>query len=323
MKLFIKLLISAVLIGLLIWYMGGISEIVMVIGGANPIFFVFAFIIITLDRALMVYKWKLLLRSRDQHLPFFSGIKIYCSAMIWGSFLPTTIGADAIRAYLTKRLGLNGHEVVASIIVERMVGFVASLLLGLIGLFILASSTKLDDKFDPIWYSGGILLLLAVVLFSASFSRALFDNFYNRLPGFLRDGKIVARLKPLHKTYLSFGADRRSMIQFFNLTFLEQFFSIFYNWAIALTLNIDVGLIFIAGVIPVTMLISRLPISVDGIGVYEGIFVLLMALGGLSVAESLSIALVGRIVQLLSWSPWWLSYVSETGARPPGMRASN
>lgn len=318
MKLFIKLLISAGLIGLIIWYMGGIAELVTIVKGANPAFFILAFFIITFDRALMMYKWKLLLKSRNQQIPFFHGLKIYCSAMIWGLFLPTTVGADAIRAYITTKSGLNGHEVIASIVVERMVGFIASLIMGLIGLYILSSSAQFDDKFDSIWYAGSIVLLAGIILFAISFSQSFFDIFYGSLPDRWHEIKIVSRLKGLHETYISYKANRRSVFLFFNLTLFEQLFTIVFGWVIALALNVDVDLIFIAGVMPVTILITRLPISFDGIGVFEGIFVILMALGGIGAAEAISIALVGRVVQILSWMPWWLTYTIQSGhARPP------
>src|SRR5690606_37523882 len=96
------------------------------------------------------------------------------------------------------------------------------------------------------------------------------------------------------------------------------------SWLIAAALHVDVPLWFMAGVVPLSMLIARLPIALDGLGVYEGVFVLLMGLGGVSAAEALSIALVGRLIQTLAWPPWWFLYSigNNNGMRPPKEVAS-
>ena len=59
---------------------------------------------------------------------------------------------------MTCRNGLDSSNVVASIVVERMIGFISALLLGLIGLFILDQTGQLDPRFQPVWWMGGMML---------------------------------------------------------------------------------------------------------------------------------------------------------------------
>ena len=82
----------------------------------------------------MTFKWTLLLRAQGYRLPLFQGVMIYCTSMVWGLALPTTVGADAIRAVMVTKRGFNGTDVVTSIVIERMVGFVLALALGLVSL---------------------------------------------------------------------------------------------------------------------------------------------------------------------------------------------
>jgi uncharacterized membrane protein YbhN (UPF0104 family) len=70
--------------------------------------------------------------------------------------------------------------------------------------------------------------------------------------------------------------------------------------------------------VPLALLSSRLPLSFDGIGVYEGIFVSVMSLAGVEPAAALAIALAGRAFQTLAWLPWWGAHVLQAGsAKPP------
>jgi len=131
----------------------------------------------------------------------------------------------------------------------------------------------------------------------------------------------MRRLHQFHSTYIAYKNDKKNMVIFFILTFIEQFMPIFDCWLIARGLGIDVGIAYIAGAVPLAMLISRLPISLDGIGVFEGVFILLMAFAGVTASEAVAISLAGRILQTASWLPWWMAYVGSTGEiRPPRSR---
>jgi uncharacterized protein (TIRG00374 family) len=205
-----------------------------------------------------------------------------------------------------------------------MIGFIASLLVGLVGFLILSSSVHLDDKFDPIWYTGGLVLTIAVILFAASLSARFFDSAISYIPDRWREARFMKRLKRLHGTYISYCTDKRLIFLFFMLTLAEQLVSILFAWTIALSLSVDVGLLFVAAVLPVSILIGRLPISFDGIGIFEGIFVILMALGGVSAAEALSIALLGRIIQISALTPWWLAHSIQAGSvKPPRLDSAS
>ena len=102
------------------------------------------------------------------------------------------------------------------------------------------------------------------------------------------------------------------------LTLLEQGTSIVFAWVIALGLHLKVSLLLMAGIMPVSMLVMRLPISFNGIGVFEGAFIFLMSFAGVGAPEAVSIAVIGRLIEPLVWVPWWIRYTLEAKSlRPP------
>jgi glycosyltransferase 2 family protein len=318
MKFLPRLAISCTLVAFIIWYLEGLEDIIALISQADPRYLLAGTLVITLDRVLMAYKWALLLHSRGLQLPLMRGTQIYCASMIWGLFLPSTVGSDAIRAFMTCRGGLDSNNVVASIVVERMIGFISALLLGLIGLFILDQTGDVDPRFQPVWWIGGIMLGGAILIFGISLSHSLFDLIYEKTLRHLLRNQMVVRLQKLHKTYVDYNTNKKILTKFFGLTFGEQLQVVLINWLIARALGIDVGLLFMAGVLPLTLLISRLPVSINGLGVFEGVFILLMSFGGISAAEAISIAVTGRLLETVSFLPWWLAYVIDDGTiRPP------
>jgi glycosyltransferase 2 family protein len=313
LKLSLKLAFTAVIITAIVWQLGDPRELGRLLVDIDPVYVLLLLAVTTLDRALMTYKWRLLLRSRDQHLRFFHGLRIYCAAMMWGMFLPATVGADAIRAISTSRSGLDTDEVVASIVIERMVGFIASLVLGLLSLLLLFLLDSLHARFKPLWWFGGLALLMATFAFATSFSQTSFDFIYDRLLQRFASTRIMQRLRQAHLTYLAYRDKKRSLAIFLGLTVTQQLWSTLNLWLVACALGIEVSLLYIFGAVPLVFLLSRLPISIAGLGVFEGGFILLMSLAGLTTAESLGIVLVGRIVEIASWLPWWLAHVIGYG----------
>ena len=86
---------------------------------------------------------------------------------------------------------------------------------------------------------------------------------------------------------------------------------------VAVALRVEFNPLFIFAAVPLAILVSRLPISLDGIGVYEGIFVAIMALGGVKPADALAVSLAARAFQIIVWLPWWLMLAARIGVRPP------
>src|SRR5688572_23879940 len=120
-KLPFSIALSIACIALLFRYVVDVRDVGRAFRDVDLRYLRLAAAIITAERALMTYKWILLLRAQGHRLPWLEGMKIYCSAMLWGSLLPTTVGADAVRAVLVMRRGIGGADVTASIIVERMI----------------------------------------------------------------------------------------------------------------------------------------------------------------------------------------------------------
>jgi glycosyltransferase 2 family protein len=322
MRLPLKLAITVILVAAIVWQLGDLRKVGQLLVRIDPAYMLVIFAVYTLDRALMTHKWGLLLRSRGQQLPFFHGLRIYCASMVWGMFLPATVGSDAIRAFSTSRSGLDVDEVVASIFIERMIGFITALLLGLFGLALLFLAGGLEAHFRPLWWLGSVVLLVTTLAFATSFSHTAFDFLHGCLLQSLAGVRIIRRLRRFHQAYLAYRGEKRSLAAFFGLTVVQQLTPILPLWLVARALEIEASLLYIAGAVPLTFLISRIPVSIAGLGVFEGVFMLLMSLVGLTAAESIAIALTGRILEMASWLPWWLAHVIGYGElRPPPMAA--
>lgn len=318
MKFWLRIGLSIALVVLLFTYVVDAREVVRILQRFDARYLILAILVVTIDRVLMTFKWTLLLRAQGYRLPLWQGVTIYCTSMVWGLALPTTVGADAIRAVMVTKRGFNGTDVVTSIVIERMVGFVLALALGLVSLLILRSSGVLDAKFDRALYIGIAMLAGVTALLIAALNESLVAKVLARLPAALRESKILHYLRRFAGAYRSLGGAHRTIAQFSGLTVLEQVFSVIFPWTLAKGLGVPVDLLLLLGVLPLSTLISRLPISFDGLGVFEAVFVGLLVLAGIDAEAALAIAISGRIIQLFAFLPWWFAHVAQSGAvRPP------
>lgn len=318
MKLWLRAALSIALVVLLFTYVVDAREVLRILQRFDTTYLLLAVLVVTLDRVLMTFKWTLLLRAQGYRLPLFQGVTIYCTSMVWGLALPTTVGADAIRAVMTTKRGFNATDVVTSIVIERMVGFVLALALGLVSLAILRSLGVLDARFDRALYLGVLMLIGVTALLVAALNEKLVSNVVARMPRAIRDSKVMHYLMRFAVAYRSLGGRRSTIAQFSALTVLEQVFSVAFPWMLALGLGVKVDLLLMLGVLPISTLISRLPISFDGLGVFEVVFVGLLVLAGIDAEAALAIAISGRVIQLLAFLPWWFVHVAQTGGmRPP------
>lgn len=315
MKRTLSILVSIGLLAFFIHKAGGLGHLVRQMSELSLGAIVVVLLLNTLNRALMTYKWLRLLAYRDCHMRLVRGIQIYCASTIWGLFLPATVGADTVRATCTVREGISARETIASIAIERLVGALATPLLAVAGLLLIQLSGNFDPRLEPIWWVSLGVIAASLALLVVTFQEGFYQFLHHRLMGRFQRFKVFELLEKSHESFRTYRAAPGVLSKFFLLTLIENSFPTVVTWVIALGLGLSVPFIIVAAAVPLAYLVARVPFSIGGIGVYESVFVLVMAAGGVPVNESLAIAVLARLLGILAWVPWWLAYVLE-GGRP-------
>src|SRR4029453_2319476 len=112
--------------------------------------------LVACDRAVMIWRWVLLLRSSGSPVTAGVATRIFLVSSFLGSFLPAGVGGDAARAYQLMRHTSRGGEAVASVAIDRYLGTVALMLLGVAGA---ASSAGLVPPAQRQWLVAAALLI--------------------------------------------------------------------------------------------------------------------------------------------------------------------
>lgn len=318
MKNWLRISITILACALLLIYVVDVGGVWRTLSRCDPIWALVALGVFTLDRVLMSYKWGLLLAIRGYRVTLKERLMVYCSSMMWGLALPSTVGADGIRILLVRRFGVRVDDALATILVERGLGFISALLMAVMSLLLLRFLVPDAAEYDIPLLIGIVSLLVAIGVLLLSFSSKAITSILRLLPQRAAQSSAARLLSRLHEAYRSLALDRRRLTLFFVLTVAEQLLMAVCYGLIALALQLTFNLVFLLAAVPLSILIARLPISIDGLGVYEGIFIGVMSLGGVHPDDSLALSLAARVFQIVVWLPWWLMLVARTGAlRPP------
>jgi glycosyltransferase 2 family protein len=301
--------VSIGLILLLAWIVD-VNRLITVLSSADVWLFALASLMAFADRAMMIGKWYPLLKAQGVGIPFARAARVYLAASFASIFLPTSVGADVLRT-----VALGGRrvtlEVGASIVVERMLGLAASVIL-CISVLSLALSQAPPLAFLLPWVVGlGIAAVGASFLMLRPPRWRWMERYRERR--WFQLGRRFALACALYRHHAG------TLVVVGVLSLVEQTFPIVVLWILVHALDLEVSLFALVVAVPLTLFVGRLPIAIAGIGVIEGALVYLLGLFGVSPAEALALALGGRLAEFFALLPggvFWSSLVWTPRADP-------
>jgi hypothetical protein len=259
-------------------------ELAQVIGSAHWTLLLCALVASLADRMMMAWKWRMLLQGLGVHRRLQEVIRIYFVGTFYGSFLPTGVGGDVIRVFQVGGSREDLGAATASVIMERAIGLIASALLVVGCLWFLVDREHTDLR----------RLLVGVALALVLGVGGL---------AWLLHGRLPARLARIAAVFRRYASQPALLGRFFALTFIEQFLPVVTCYAISRALDYPVSFGMFLLIIPITLFFARIPISIDGLGVTEGLYVLLFGRAGLDPTQAFALAMIGRVVLLCAVLP--------------------
>ena len=245
------------------------------------------------DRCLMAFKWNGLLRAQGVSVSFLVCLRAYLVAGFVGSFLPSSVGGDVYRVYRIQKATRHAATVATSVVLERVIGFSVISCLAVVGLlYRWLAGGMVSDVLT------GVVGLALILIMAAAVIAAIGVALYRRgwAPERLRKGRLGGIARETGQALSRFRDRPRALVGFVLLTLIEQFLWMTMVFVGARGLGFPTSLVDTFSLLPPVMILQRLPISVNALGVMEGGYVLFFAIVGLSTTESFSLALLMRLV---------------------------
>ena len=248
---------------------------------------------------LSIWRWRLLLQAQGYHAPFGHLSASYLVATFFNNFLPSNIGGDVIRVRDSSRLTGSTTTSLAVVAIDRILGLGALYLLALGAYIVGGPSVRGFAGAVPILVvMGGVFLVLAYVFF---------------LPGTARRLMVASGLSSLRwarerfeKVQAAVHVYRQEMtavwLAFFASAALQSLIVCYY-FSVARALRIPLPLAACFVIVPLCSLLQTVPISFNGWGLRESVYIVYFSQIGLPRDSALAFSLVGAgLIVLLSLS---------------------
>lgn len=251
-----------------------------------------ACIFMLLSVTVSTYKWQMLLRLHNVDSSFSKLHRYYFTAVFVNNFLPSSIGGDGYRIYKTFSDTRPPSSSVIAVVMERLTGIVALMTIGYFCSFIvhISHGDIVSETLMSFGTAGIAVALVAGLLFVVL-------QGYQRLMRWENKPMLLRIVLEHGKDYLRDPAASAKVM------LVSFYFHVHNSVAIYLLLRYGAGVeisipeLFV--VLTLVNLIAALPISINGLGVVDVTFVVLLAVYGVDKDLALSAMLVGRILLIL------------------------
>ncbi|HEY8536396.1 MAG TPA: lysylphosphatidylglycerol synthase transmembrane domain-containing protein [Vicinamibacterales bacterium] len=277
------------------------------LGAARPEFVAAAVILYMAGQAVSTWRWQLLLGPVGLRAAYSRLLGFYFTGMFFNLFLPTIIGGDAVKAVLLARETGRPARAAGSVFMERNVGLGSLLVVALVAAYLAPPVTLLGVPLTVlVWLIGAGYAVANLVLFRPHVYR-IADRIVAATP--------LARFRPraasLYEAIEPYTSARHPMLLAFVLSFAHQIVVIAVVFLGARALALDVPPAALAVFVPLVSLAGMIPVSVNGLGVREALYVLLFGRVGVPADAAVSLALLYLGVTLLASLPGGVAYLMQ------------
>jgi uncharacterized protein (TIRG00374 family) len=302
LSILLRFVVSFGLLILLIWVMRKDAvKVIGIIKTSHKDIILLAILINIFLSLVVAYRLKLLMSAQEILLSLKDAVYLTFIGYFFNNFLPTAIGGDIAKAYYASKKTNNKAASYAAVLADRILGLIATLLIALIGILFIGKS--LDNKF--ILWAVPVLFLLVVIVI------ALLLKKNNRIEEAALEKKGVFHIikYKILKLYMAINLYRNHpvlMIKGIVLSIFLQAGSIFSIYLFILSIGGNMAIFRLFLIIPLVWTVSMIPLSLNGLGVREsGFVILLKGFIGRDKAITISFLWLG-LIMLYSFIGWIL-----------------
>jgi glycosyltransferase 2 family protein len=272
-----------------------------------------ALAVFAVNQGAAAWRWRLLLAAQHIHVRRRSLLSSYLVANFFNNFLPSNIGGDVVRIRDTARPAGSKTLAATVILVDRGLGMMALVLVAAVGATAAGYLHPARAPIWPLWLWAGFLAVAAAcapMVFAPDGFGRLLQPLTVFHPEWVGD-----RIDKLTGALANFR-DRPSALAacFGGAVFVQTAVVVFYC-AVAYALHLEVAFADLAVIVPVSLVMQMLPVSVNGFGVREATFSFYFSRIGQPIESALVMSLVAQALVMLFSLTGAALYINRTRRR--------
>jgi uncharacterized membrane protein YbhN (UPF0104 family) len=294
--------VGIAIVSLLVWRYDTRS-VLRLLAREQPGYFAAAVGIYISTQVISAYRWRLLAAILALDAPFIEFLAFRLIATFLNTLIPGVFGGDAVRAiYLGRRRGRLA-KAFASVVADRVVGLIGLFWLAAIAAIFLNGARLSRVVTGPPIAIGAI----ALAVFLAA-------------PIIIR---LVSLMPPRVSGYAAFIVEylehRDTLLTALVLSMLVQGALAVCQYLLARGIGVHASLLLFLFCVPVAGVFASLPLTVNGLGVREGAYLVLFGMAGMDKSSAIALGLLWFISTTLGALPGAAAFL----ATPPAPVHSN
>lgn len=295
LSLLVRIAISLGLIGVLLWRAPDIDtdELLPTWTPATLAWLALAAALTLAGMLLATVRWRQVLETLGLHEPLRRLFSHTMAGQFVSNVLPTTIGGDILRVSRLSRDTGESPGTFASVVLERVTGWLVLPVITLVGLAVNPGLRELGTA-TVVALSVAVATLAALVVLLALVGSNRFGRRFAVSEGWRRFAGAI------HLGITKLRAHPRSAVGVLLAGFAYQFVLVLSAVAAAQALGIGraAGLTALLAFFPAVLIVQVLPIGISGLGIREGAFVLFLSPLGVGTEEAIALGLLLYLLNL-------------------------
>jgi uncharacterized protein (TIRG00374 family) len=246
-----------------------LGKTVDILGSASVPWLVLSAFLTLVTVPPMAWRWQMLLAARSLHERVSWLTRVYFISYAWGQILPTSVGGDATRIYLTvRRHPGQATPVTGSVLLERSIGAAVTLALAGVGFVLAIGRYSIGEYLWP----EAIFVLGTVGAGIVFFSRRVRRRIAFALP-YVRRLRLETPARAVYDGIHGYREHVGTLLVVAAVTAVLQLARFVAIYASGRAVGIHLPLLPYVVLGPILFLVLLIPFTVNGLGVREAFFV--------------------------------------------------
>lgn len=265
----------------------------------DPLWLALALSVFLGQLLLTGWRYGLIGRAIGAALPMGEAVRLVMIGQFFSQTLPSAIGGDAVRAWMTTRHGIRWGRAVSAVLCDRGVAMVVLMLLATLTIPVFLA--RIDDPWAR-W-----LVPIPAIMFVGGLA-ALILGTDARLTAVARwrVAKPLAILVGDMRRVVLTSGESRTILMISIAVHLGVIASV---WLLAQALSIELAFLDCLVLVPPIVVVTLAPVSIAGWGVREGAMVIGFALVGVGEADALALSVATGLAQIVAGIPGGLLWL--------------
>lgn len=260
--------------------------------------------LLIVSQAVAALRWKIVLS--DDRLPWIYLFRLYIIGSFFGLFLPTSVGGDALRALATARSSARAGRAMASVLIDRGFGVVATFVYAGLGLILAPESLAVLNG-DAVSSRAPGLAVSGLALAATGVGVLILR----------RSARVLALWHEGIATLGDLARSPRRLGRVSALALVSQGLIVLLWYTLARGMNFALPTSTFLWAVPLVTLSALLPVTFSGLGVREGVWLVLLAGSAIPQADVVAFSLLYFVCNLLVGVTGGILFVSSGLALAP------